>query len=205
MKSYLVVLTLIALSPAMFSQNTYHEIKINALSAVIGELNLAYEHGFNDEVSGGIWIGYNENDLLGQLDNDTRQLHLMPEIRFYFSPDYGGDRAYVGGYLRHRRFSANSNSYTISDTNSSGSQVSTTYDNVDFRGSGTSLGFMLGRKWVADVGFTFETNIGIGRYFHKGSSYSNEIVDQYFDDQDVGEISDLEFDFRLGLTFGWRF
>lgn len=67
---------------------------------------------------------------------------------------------------------------------------------------------MAGHKWATKSGFTFETWSGIGRYLFTTESYSDGYDpddDDFFGDL-VSESDDLpSWDFRLGITLGWRF
>lgn len=108
--------------------------------------------------------------------------NVTPEFRFYFSPDDDCEGFFAGPYLKYRSIK-----YTDD------------FQDDDFTNSGLALGLNMGRKWVADAGFIFELNLGVGKFLMNNYTFTEN--DSYED------ISDYlpDIDIRVGLSIGWRF
>lgn len=147
-----------------------NEIRLNALDLIIHPaLSISYERISNESNSYGVSLFAN----FGDHDATYQNFSITPYYRFYFlnRKDYGANGLFVEAFSTFSSvdfdsyYNANSNEFQI------------------------SMGVSLGRKWVNYNGFTFETFIGVGRYFLKNSN------DKYTP----------ETHGRFGITIGKRF
>ncbi len=168
-----------------FSLSAQIDAKLNAGSALFGGLGLAADFALNDNSSLSAGLGYastKANVVLGGDDSEFKytRFRIIPEYRYYFSPQDGADGFFVGGYGK------------LSFVNASNGDSA-----EDDKATVGALGILFGNKWVSDGGFVFELNGGLGRNAVLGSS----------DDGDVDTLfsSVLGIDVRLGIIVGWRF
>jgi len=169
-----------------------HEIKTNVAGLIFNQFGLTYEYVLNENM--GILGGVAYFTSPGSFSYEYSAFSIAPEFRYYFNPDDDAEGYFIGGYIKYR--------------NTSAPEYLTTFDNngnattIGQNTNGVALGIVSGRKWVTRSGFMFETWAGFGRYLVNTESYTDgyepDALTQAFDDLPA-------WDFRLGLTAGWRF
>ncbi len=120
------------------------DLKLNVGRALFGGYGLNGEFGLNDNSSLSLEVAYANNDF----NSDSlgfRNVRVIPEYRYYFAPQAGTDRFFVGGYGK----------LANAKTRAEGESTKAVTRGV--------LGIMAGHKWVTDGGFLFELNAGVGR------------------------------------------
>jgi len=167
----------------------YHELKLDAGGAVVGNWGIGYEYCINDDMGVNLRIGYFNPDEWLELDDNYTAFTVTADYRYYLDFDEGADDFFVGAYLKFRDLSSE-NYYYLYDPNTGESQTAD-YSSIDL-GFGVSVGW----KTVTFRGFLVETYAGVGRYF-----IQNEEVPAGFEDY---EDFDIPFDVRVGLVLGWR-
>ena len=159
------------------------DVKLNVGSAVTLGLNVAAEVPVGEQ--SGLSLGAAYSNLGISFDEDAeyayRNLRFVPEYRYYFTPQQGMDRFFAGGYGKLGRLTG-----IDRDTDE---RVRTTR---------AALGVLLGHKWVAESGFVFELNAGLGRAVSFGSDEDSALYQQA-----IGAVTAI--DVRLGIIVGWRF
>ncbi|MCK8479216.1 DUF3575 domain-containing protein [Psychroserpens algicola] len=126
------------------------EVKLNALSLIVGAFEGTYEYLLNEESAIGIngFVVY-DNDL----DTDLNY-YISPYYRLYFGEKYA-----AGFFLEGFGMLNNVEGNRITYFNNQGDILSVEEDNItDF-----ALGIGLGGKWVTNNGFVGELSLGVGR------------------------------------------
>lgn len=103
--------------------------------------------------------------------------------RYYLNPNHGGDRAYVGSYLKYV------------DTKTNFPEVINNFERQKF-----VLGFNGGFKLVSKSGFLMDLNLGIGRSLMNNRTFNNEASQDFID-----AAPSLKTDFTSSVGIGWRF
>ena len=150
-----------------------------------GDFSLSADYCFNENLSAEFGAGFGsrtqDSSAFDQGYTSTN-LNFQGSVKYYFSPNQGGDGVYAGGFLR----SINRN-IDYSDN------LISSYDQ-----SRIGAGVLLGTKRVSYSGFVFDINLGAGRAFFDETT---------FEDEDGGSLvidwPDLMITGRLGL--GYRF
>jgi hypothetical protein len=151
-------------------------LKVNTLSLIFGTGSIFYERKINDFTSGQLGVAY-LNYKFG--DAKFSGLILTPEARFYVKKN-AIDGFYVGPYLRYQNFK-------LEDTET---QEEASYNN--FGG-----GFVFGRQWITDSGFTMDLFFG-GHYGSGKLSADNQT--------ESWESPPFEgFRTRIGFALGFAF
>lgn len=140
----LLVLCLFSVNAQETTKTPKHEIKINALYAIMGMPEFGYEYLLNDESTIGI-------DVLFSTEDWDMNFALTPHYRFFFGEKIAsGFFTEIFGMLNStetERYSyMGSDDYYTSNTE------------TDF-----ALGFAVGAKFVTKKSWTFEIFGGIGR------------------------------------------
>ena len=136
------------------SDNNYNEIKINALFAVAGALEIIYERTLSETSAFGISaaIPFNERNV-----NDL-EYYISPYYRVYFGKKYAKGFFLEGfGMLNSTRDNFlffNEEEFT-----------------TDF-----ALGIGVGGKWVTKSGFVGELNLGFGRNLFNSENSNYNVV-----------------------------
>ena len=181
-----------------------HDVKINMLGLIFGNYGVNYEYVISPEMSTGAGINYyiyklTSTDFSGTTTTELTYtgFNISPEFRFYFNPDDDAEGAYAGAYLKYRTATGDGNWYY----DPQGILQTTSRTNT-----GLAFGIMGGKKWVADVGFIFETYFGIGKYIMQNTKYGTPDYEAYHDQFTTFELIGLSsIDLRIGLGLGWRF
>ena len=163
-------------TPINVSIEDKNEIKLNALSLVLGAFDVTYERILNEESA----LGMN---VFIPFDDD-----ISTDINFYVSPYY---RLYFGKKSASGFFVEGFG--LLSSVNVSEDFIFIDqFDDPVFTSSEDSglefaLGVGLGGKWLTKSGFIAELNLGIGRNFIKVSDTDDSIVG------------------KVGISLGYRF
>lgn len=169
-----------------FTASAQIDAKLNFGQAITGGIGVAAEFGlsYQSSLSGGLSYATTKANVdFGSGSNEYKyaRFRVIPEYRFYVSPDYGADRFFVGAYGKVVLITASSDNDP---------------DEYDFtRGV---LGILTGYKWVTDSGLMFELNAGVG-----GGKLFNDDKDDVLATRVLGAVSGI--DARLGLIVGYRF
>jgi hypothetical protein len=181
MKKILAVLLLIVLAIPTFAQEKKSSfsaeknvLKINSLALIVGTGSIFYEHKISDMTSAQMGVAY-----LGYKFSETKisGLVLTPEFRIYPKKN-AIDGMYIAPYLRYQNFS-------VSDASSKGTL------------STIGGGFLFGRQWITNSGFTMDLFFG----GHYGSAKVK--VESGTDSFDLGSLSG--FGIRAGFALGFAF
>lgn len=185
MKKLLILSLVVVLAiPYSFAQDTAgisaekNVLKINTLSLLLGTGSLFYEREISDVFAAQMGLGYMSFKL-----GDTKftGLILTPEFRYY-PKNNAIDGFYMAPYLRYQKFTVENNE---ASTPSKGTL------------SGMGGGFIFGRQWIADSGFTMDLFFG-GHYGNtkvKVESGTDSFDDDFF----------KGFKMRMGFALGFAF
>jgi hypothetical protein len=132
-------------SKSIFDRN--HEIKIGAVKLLFGGiLETTYEFIHSKEFTYGSSILVNFDSKNDYPENFS----ITPFARFYFqeSKEFGAEGFFVEGFAK---YSSGKNTYK---------------DDINPENySAVSGGLSIGKKWINNSGFVFESLIGVGRVF----------------------------------------
>jgi len=151
-------------------------LKINTISLFLGTGSVFYERKLSDLTSGQLGVAY-----MGFKVQDTKfsGLIVTPEVRFYPKKN-AIDGFYVAPYLRYQSFS-------VENTE------------TDDKGTLTCMGggFLFGRQWITNSGFTMDLFFG----GHYGSAKVNVESGTDTFDSDVFSGFKMRVGFALGFAF----
>lgn len=158
MKKRLLILTTFMLFATYgFSQ---FEVKTNPLSAMFGTIPVSIEYVAAEKIGLEGTVGYYfKKDDTFSTDSKSSGITGKFLLKFYFSPNKGGDKFYGFPYFRY-----SSRSSTFYDSSTS-TDITATYKAI---GAGLGLGY----KWVSDGGFLLDFGLGVGKNFSGGFTYS---------------------------------
>ncbi len=157
------------------------DAKLNLGSAIFGGLNISADLALSDNTSVAPGFGIASTKVTVDGEKYTyKVIRFVPEFRYYFNPEYGADRFFVGAYGKLAALSAGE------------------ADGRRIDGTKGTLGLLVGNKWIAQSGFVFELNFGLGT----GGVFPGADGDAPF----IAAIDALsKVDVRLGIVAGWRF
>jgi hypothetical protein len=155
------------------------DLKLNAGSLLTLGLSASGEFVVSPRSS--LAFGVARSAIALTIDDDTfdyRNLRVIPEYRYYFTPRLGHDRWFAGGYskLIGLRGRASDDDRRVTATR-------------------MALGVMAGHKWVMNSGFIVEANVGLGGGTIVGG---NDFAFR----RAIGTLTPV--DIRLGFLVGWR-
>ena len=210
MKGIILSITLLA-STLVYGQ---HEVSTDLLGFAFGKYGLGYEYLMNSQNSVGIYMDFSERNLWGVSKNDYgdinySEFNIIPEYKYYLTPEKGNDGVYVGVYLRYRSSNSTGNEYFGVDPEDANEFVS---GKTDVKTTGLAIGAQAGYKWLASEKLYFEPTIGVGRFVTTNVEFSKSVVEdlteEEFDENDYipyignGLAVDLRLMLRIGLRFG---
>ena len=180
MKNVLAICLLMGLfAPKAFTQV---ELKINPIGILFNNPDVAAEFliAENFGVEGKVGVRwYKVND--GFDEYKANGFNIIGSGKYYFKPDQGCDKFYIGAYLKFGNSTADASN---SDDSFSNTRL--------------ALGPIIGYKWVASSGkVVFELGFGVGRAFVNDWGDAN---DSFLDDVPL-----LDIDFTGTLAVGYRF
>lgn len=175
-----------------------HDISLNLAPMVLGNYSLNYSFNFQEDMSGGIVVGYQNLKISdGTNDYAYKGFYIAPEFRYYFNPNEGNDGFFAGGYLKFRNMGTDGKPYF-------GYLEDGTYVEYDQKNVGLALGAMAGKLWQTRFGMNFTIWSGLGYYLINKDSYTNS----YIPDKDPALVTTTTnlpaLDFRFGVNIGYR-
>ncbi len=193
MKKVKLILSVICLAIGV-NASAQHDIKMDFAGFVIGQYGILYENVLSPSMSVGGDINYHVLELeAGDDDFEYSGLNIVPEFRFYFNPVDGADGFYVGPYLKYKRVTSNDFGYVNSEN---------IFKEGERTSTGLAFGLGMGKKWVSDAGFIFETYFGFGRYIMENESYENNEQEDHYENTSIEGLPSV--DGRFSLSVGWR-
>ena len=198
------------------------DIKANLLGLAFNDYGLYGEYSISENMSAQLGIMYNRTSIGVSSSaaniNETRVysgIKVIPSFRFYFAVDDPTEGFFVEPYFRFKsqKFSGghvkipvdskgNYDSHWADNNNSS--TVKYEERTYSINRSKAGFGIAIGRKWVHDSGFLFETYGGFGKNTPTKVVYSDKDVQDYYNDI-VSFSNPIKIHIRLGASIGWRF
>lgn len=128
--------------------NAQVDVTVNPLGLLFENLAVGADFNLseNTSIEGLIGFGSSGNDDI--FGYSSSRISLDAFYKYYFSPNRGCDKFYVGGFARFIN-----RSYNFDDT----------ITGTDYKVTRLGIGFGLGYKIVSEGGFVFDINIGFGR------------------------------------------
>jgi hypothetical protein len=151
----------------LFDELGTNEIKLDLVDIIaFPAFDITYEKIKNPYSSFGASLFLNLNPDDGSL-NWTNQFSLTPFYRFYFfnKEDYGGKGFFAEVFIKFSSYNYDLEYYNY---NPDPTQPGIDYwEIVTKKSFGIAPGAGIGRKWVNKLGWTFEINVGVGRFITK--------------------------------------
>jgi len=192
-----------------------HDISTDVLGFAFSKFGFGYEYALNNRSSVGLYTNFTSKNLLGETENflgddiDYFEFNVIPEYKFFLTPNKGNDGVYAGVYGKYRVSSSNDNPYFGLNPLNPAVPFS---GETDVTTSGFALGALIGYKWRPSDSFFVEVTGGIGNFILNSIDFSDDAVedlpDNEFDENDyipfIGNDLpvDLRIAVRLGLSFG---
>ncbi len=182
MKKLITVFLAIIIAAPLFAKGApevseeKNVLKVNTLSLIFGTGSIFYERKINDFTSAQLGVAY-----LNYKFDDAKfsGLIVTPEARFYVKKN-AIDGFYVGPYVRYQNFQLEN---TVTEATAS---------YINYGG-----GFVFGRQWITNSGFTMDLFFG-GHYGSGKISSDNET--------ESWESPPFEgFRTRIGFALGFAF
>ena len=196
------------------------DIKANLLGLAFNDYGLSGEYSISESMSVQLGMMYSVNKFgasssLADVNSDIKWtgFKVIPSFRFYFSPDDPTEGFFVEPYLRYKSQKRSGMSANIPvdangdyDENWVNNTNTVKYENREYTNRRTKVGFGLaiGKKWVHDAGFVFETFAGFGKNADSEVKYSDTDVQDYYKDI-ITFDNPIKIHARLGVSLGWRF
>jgi outer membrane protein W len=182
MKTRLMILALAVFSLSSYDANAQIDVTLNTLGILVSGTQVGVDLVISPDFSVEGSIGYNSNT-----DDDRSQKYTSVPIQFlgkyYFNPDDGADKFYVGGFLRYVN-----RSYKAEGTSSFADLTQSRF------GVGVGLGYkIVSRKNIVfDFGTTFGTVVSDNTKYEDSDGIQEEI-----------SIPGIIVGFKIGI--GYRF
>lgn len=187
------------------------EVKVNAAGLIVTQFQGGVEYVATDNWGFGL-LGSTvsrETEITVTVDGGEEEVSewksntqsLIPYVRYYFSPDEGGDGFFMEGYYKYRNRTWEDRTLSGEDANGDIMDYQT-----DIIQNISGIGLGIGQKWVSDNGLFGEYMLGAGRTFNRTVTYTEDAVTRYYDN--TGENIDLgllDLDLRMGVSIGYRF
>ena len=143
-----------------------HDISTDVLGFVFSKYGIGYEYAINSNNSVGINFNMAAKNMLSDTKDmngeiDYAEMNIIPEYKYFITPNKGNDGIYIGIYGKFRTSSSKGVEYSYYD-------VSTPTTS-----SGLSLGAMAGYKWKTTGALFLEVTAGIGKFIMNDVKYSN--------------------------------
>jgi len=206
----LVLAVLVSMSSMVYAQ---HDISTDLLGFAISKYGIGYDYSFNQTNSVGVYINYASENSFGEKSNQYgdisfSEFNVIPEYKYFLSPNKGTDIVYAGLYGKYRSSNSEGNKYEGVDPDNSAEMVS---GKTDVSTTGLALGFLFGYKWVTTKALFFEISGGVGKFIVSDTKFSDSVVEdlneEEFDEGDYvpylgNDVNlDLRFNFKIGLRF----
>ncbi|WP_250427699.1 DUF3575 domain-containing protein [Pontibacter ruber] len=171
-------------------------VKLNTLPLLVGSFNLSYERRISSYFSGAITATAYPKRLAWSEKDTTSAYALTVDFKIYVKGE-SLNGIYVAPFLKYRLRRNNAKEGT-----STGGAPFFFYrpDREEERWVGYGAGATVGFQQVFPKGFTLDTFLGYGKYFHQ------DLVGQTnYTKQQMEYRKPLQHDFRLGLLLGYAF
>jgi hypothetical protein len=196
-----------------------HDISTDVLGFAFSKYGIGYEYAINSNNSVGINFNMAAKNMLSDTKDingeiDYSEMNIIPEYKYFMTPNKGNDGIYIGIYGKYRSSSSNGVEYSYIDN------LAITEVKTDITTSGLSLGAMAGYKWKTSGALFMEVTAGIGKFIMNDVKYSNsafedgikdgfgEFKTEYkeFDENNYVPFfgNELAVDLRLAVKIGIR-
>ncbi|MDT8412980.1 MAG: DUF3575 domain-containing protein [Vicingaceae bacterium] len=195
------------------SLKAQHDISTDVLGFAFSKYGIGYDYLLNSNSSIGINFNFASDNmfadgksLYGDVD-EYSEMNIIPEYKFYLTPNKGNDGIYFGIYGKYRSSNAKNNNFAYTDPNDANNLI---FDKTDVSTSAFGLGVLAGYKWKTAGALFFEATFGIGKFMVNNVNYSNSIAedldDKLFNEDDYIPFigNELPVDLRLALKIGIR-
>jgi uncharacterized protein DUF3575 len=201
-----------------------HDISTDLLGFAFSKYGLGYEYAINSNNSIGINFNMAAKNMLSDTKDmngeiDYSEMNIIPEYKYFMTPNKGNDGIYIGVYGKYRSSSSKGVEYSYLDVLPTISTMTTV--STDITSTGISLGAMAGYKWKTSGALFMEATVGIGKFIMNDVKYSNSefedgIKDGFgttfkteykeFDENNYVPFfgNELGVDLRLALKIGIR-
>ena len=213
MKKIIIACLLIASGASIKAQ---HDVSLDVLSFGFERWGLGYEYALNSNNSIGINFNMTSKNLFHDQIPDNpfyaladggeykyTEMNIIPEYKWFATPNKGNDGIYMGAYAKFRTSKASDNTYT--DTTGG----VWTFQKTDVSTSGLALGALIGYKWKSSGAFFMEATFGVGRFIMNNVSYSSAAAedDPNFNEDDYTPYigNSMPVDLRIAGKIGFRF
>ena len=208
-------IAIIALLVTGFTAKAQHDVSLDVLGFAFSKYGLGYEYAINGNNSVGLNVNFSSKNMFtdnvtidGELDYS--EMNIIPEYKYFMTPNKGNDGIYIGVYGKYRTSSSAGNSFEVIDLTSF---TGTSFQQTDVSSTGISVGAMAGYKWKTTGALFFEITGGVGKFIMSDLTYSNSLApDEAINfDEDVyapyfgnGLAVDLRLAIKIGLRFGGK-
>lgn len=190
-----------------------HDFSLDALGFAFSKYGLGYEYAINSQNSVGINFNFTSKNMFSDMKNqytfldgdlDYSEMNIIPEYKWFPTPNKGNDGIYLGIYTKYRTSSSKDNSYIgMQDT-------LLVAGKTDVSTSGLSFGALAGYKWKTQGALFLEATVGVGKFLTTSVDFSDEAVkdmtEAEFDENDyipyIG--NELPVDIRIAIKIGIR-
>lgn len=184
-----------------------HDISTDVLGFAFSKYGIGYDYLMNSSNSIGVNINFATDNMFADgksLYGDVEkysEMNIIPEYKFYATPNKGNDGVYIGVYGKYRSSNAKDNEFLYYDPNSI-----LTYAKTDVSTSAFGLGALAGYKWQSKGVLFLEATFGVGKFIVNNVKYSNSIAENFVDEDDYTPYmgNEIPVDLRLALKIGIR-
>ncbi len=197
-----------------------HDISTDVLGFAFSKYGIGYEYALNSNNSVGINVNFAAKNMLSDTkdaygDIDYSEMNIIPEYKYFMTPNKGNDGIYIGIYGKYRSSSSKGVKFEYTELLTENTVT------TDITSSGMSLGAMAGYKWKTSGALFMEITAGIGKFLMNDVKYSSAdfetgiedgfgTLKQYkydgFDENNYVPFfgNELAVDLRLALKVGIR-
>lgn len=163
---------------AGISVKAQHDISTDVLGFAFSKYGLGYEYLLNSQNSVGINFNMAAKNMLSDTKDingeiDYSEMNIIPEYKYFMTPNKGNDGVYIGVYGKYRSSSSKGLEYSYSYIDITNSTLVTEDLKTDITSTGISLGAMAGYKWKTQGALFLEFTVGVGKFIMNDVKYSN--------------------------------
>lgn len=190
-----------------------HDISTDVLGFAFSKYGIGYDYLMNSSNSIGVNINFASDNMFADgksLYGDVEkysEMNIIPEYKFYATPNKGNDGIYIGVYGKYRSSKAKDNAYAVQDPNNANNII---IGKTDVSTSAFGLGALAGYKWQSKGALFLEATFGIGKFIVNNVKYSDsfaeDLSDEQFNESDYTPYigNEIPVDLRLALKVGIR-
>jgi len=196
-----------------------HDISTDVLGFAFSKYGIGYEYALNSNNSVGFNVNFAAKNMLsdtkdGNGDINYSEMNIIPEYKYFMTPNKGNDGIYIGVYGKYRSSASKGVEFSYIEN------LTTTEVKTDITTSGMSLGAMAGYKWKTSGALFMEVTAGVGKFIMNNIKYSNatfedgikdgfgdsKIENKDFDENNYVPFfgNELAVDLRLAVKVGIR-